>query len=80
MNKKEITNLVVAIFFVAIDLYLYLSDPLKRGMRFPLILFFLFLTLSVFYRKNWTKVLFTILLILICIAYFLKINLAILNI
>lgn len=75
MNKKEIMIIILTIVLLSVDLYLYLADPLNKELAIPKFLFLSTVTLAVFYKKFWTRVLFTVALVFIGIAYFLDINL-----
>lgn len=75
MNKKEIIIFIISIVLISLDLYLYLADPLEKELIVPKFLFLILVTLAVFYKKFWTKVLFTLSLLFMGISYFAGITL-----
>ena len=75
MNKKEIIISIIAFVLIFVNLYLYLEDPLEKELITPKILFLILFTLAVFYKKFWTRVLFTLALLFMGISYFAGITL-----
>ena len=79
MKRKGKIIYILIIVFTIIDLWLYFSDLLKKGLKFPLILFLIIISIGVFIKRDWTRLLVLIMLIFLIIAYYFNIDLSVIT-